>query len=125
MNNYDFNGKNILVVDDDLASAMLVSHMLKGTGAKVCSVQDGAHAVNKAAVEDIDMILMDLRMPVMDGYAATTNIRAMGRTMPIIAYTALPSSENKDRCLAVGCNDYLSKPINKEELFKMVEKYLR
>ena len=71
------------------------------------------------------MVLMDLKMPAMNGYEATRQIRKFNKTIPIIAQTAYALAGDKAKALAAGCNDYLSKPINRGGLMEMIYKYLR
>ncbi|MGV8141584.1 MAG: response regulator [Candidatus Woesearchaeota archaeon] len=125
MNNNAVSGKNILIVDDDISSVIYASYILKKAGARVHSVNNGEQAVRKTLDEDMDIILMDLKMQFMDGYETTRQIRANGKTMPILAYTACVLSDEKDRCLEAGCNDYIIKPILPKELLQKVSDYLK
>ena len=72
---------------------------------------------------DISLILMDIKMPALDGLSATRMIRSFNHHIPIIAQTAYALSEDANKALAAGCNDYISKPINQNELIKLIKKY--
>jgi|WetSurMetagenome_2_1015567.scaffolds.fasta_scaffold822723_1 CheY-like chemotaxis protein len=125
MNNYNFNGKKILVVDDDSGSAKLADIMLTNAGAEVISADDGAKAVNLVSEQNIDLILMDMKMPLMDGYQATRIIRSFNPDLPVIAYTASAMVDDRKKCIDAGCTDYLSKPIRQETFLDTIAKYLK
>ncbi|MBM4152064.1 MAG: response regulator [Kiritimatiellaceae bacterium] len=114
-------GKKILLVEDNLVNARVVSKMLESTGAVVDVAINGQIACESVASTQYDVVLMDCEMPVMDGYNATQWIRASGKTnLPIIALTAHASDEAQRLCTEVGMNAYLSKPIRKETLCNVV-----
>lgn len=102
----------ILVVDDVIDLRVLMKRHLERQGAFVLTSEDGRDAVAKALEHKPDVILMDIKMPIMDGYDATASIRRQGFTAPIIAITAHASTDDKNKCLEVGCNYYLSKPVD-------------
>ncbi|MDE3272681.1 ATP-binding protein [Pseudoalteromonas sp. G4] len=109
---------NILLVDDvplnqHIAKAMLASHT-------ITTANNGVEAVAKAKESTFDIILMDCLMPELDGFDATKQIRQMGITTPIVALTASNQSETKDKCLAAGMDDFLSKPLVEKELHNKV-----
>jgi two-component system CheB/CheR fusion protein len=114
----------ILLVEDGTDNQRLLRMQLGDAGASVTSALDGKSAVDLAARESFDLILMDMQMPVMDGYAATMELRRRGLTTPIIALTAFAMAEDRDKCLAAGCSGYLSKPIDEEKLLKTVQENL-
>jgi CheY-like chemotaxis protein len=99
--------------------------MLKSTGVNILLAINGLEAVelcrNNSA---ISLVLMDIKMPVMDGLTATRLIRSFRKDMPVVATTAYAFSNDKKKCIEAGCNDYLSKPIRLEELIKVTGKYL-
>ena len=106
----------ILVADDNEANRRLISLRLRRAGADVVTAGDGQEAIdrtNEAAVErrPFDAVIMDMQMPVVDGYDAVRDLRARGFTNPIIAITAYAMSEDREECLALGCDDFISKPI--------------
>jgi CheY-like chemotaxis protein len=104
----------VLVADDYFANQRLVTRLLERNGYVVEAVSDGQAAVGAVLDRPFDVVLMDCNMPVMDGYAATAQIRALergGRRLPILAMTANDSPEDRDACLRAGMDDYLVKPI--------------
>lgn len=120
-------GARILVVDDVAANRELVSALVAGFGMDVSLACDGAEAVEAAIGGGLDLILMDMHMPVMDGLQATRAIRALGgprSEVPIIALTANVSQEQIDRCLAAGMNDHVAKPIRIEALARALGDWL-
>ncbi len=119
-------GKVILVVEDEPMNMKLVSDLLLAQGYKVLEAYDGKQGVDIAIAEKPDLILMDIMMPVMDGYAATKSIKNNQATkeIPIIALTAHAMSHDKEKVLQSGADDYMSKPIDIRELLIMINKYL-
>lgn len=117
----------ILLVDDTFFIRRLVELILKHQGHHVVSVADGGQAVELALDPTIDVVLMDLQMPVMNGWQATAAIRRQEQTLgrsrpvPIIALTAYTVPGNRERSLAAGMNDFLPKPIDAERLIETVE----
>ncbi|MFK8040892.1 ATP-binding protein [Congregibacter sp.] len=116
----------VLLVDDNATNMLLGRMILESLGVTVEEACDGAVAVERALSETFDLVLMDLNMPVMDGVAATTNIRKQRSVdeLPIVALTAYASSEERDRCLSVGMNDYLTKPIVRGRLAEQLNRWL-
>ncbi|KNE59866.1 hypothetical protein AMAG_18429 [Allomyces macrogynus ATCC 38327] len=111
--------KWVLLAEDNLLVQKMTRKIVEKMGFTVETANDGAEAVTKALTSDYDLILMDLVMPNKDGHEATQAIRAAGRcqaTLPIIAVTANALPEERDRCLATGFNDFLTKPLKKEVL---------
>jgi PAS domain S-box-containing protein len=124
-NNYssdsaDLSGLRILVAEDSIDNQELMRIMLGRTGANVVIAENGRIAVDKAESEFFDVILMDLNMPEMDGYEATRLLRSRGYDRPILALTANAMSDDKERCLAAGCNSHLGKPIDRTKLLEAI-----
>jgi len=114
-----FSG-NVLVAEDNTLNQKVIARLLEGMGLNVTLVNDGQEAVNLVVEkpEYFDCILMDGMMPVMDGYQATTQIRKHGIQIPIIALTANNASGERDRCLKIGMDDFIPKPIMKPQLVR-------
>ena len=102
----------ILVVDDDEDLRDLMRRFLVRQGAKVDTAVNGGDAIAFASKKTYDVILMDMKMPVMDGYTATSELRANGYRRPIIALTAYANTDDKQRSLDAGCDSYISKPVD-------------
>lgn len=120
---------NILVADDRRDIRFLATRLLEKAGASTVTADNGRHAVELVAqsmnegeskIEPFDAILMDMQMPEMDGYEAARRIRELGYNGPIIALTANAMQGDRDQCVAAGCNDYLTKPINGPEMLKIL-----
>ena len=115
---------NILIVDDKPDNLRLLSNMLTSQGYKVRLAPNGKLALSGVQGLLPDLILMDIRMPGIDGYEATKEIRKFNQKVVIIAQTAFALSGDKEKAISAGCNDYLSKPIKKADLFSAIKKNL-
>lgn len=120
--NFDrrLDGLKILLVDDSSDNRLLVSKFLMITGAEVDMVANGLEAVQKAKDDNYDVLLMDLQMPIMDGYEATALLRKKGYNAPIVALTAHAMIEERNRCLASGFDDHISKPVDRRLLIERI-----
>jgi PAS domain S-box-containing protein len=118
-------GARILVVEDNDFNRQVCRELIELTGAVVRTADDGAQAVAAVANGGVDLVLMDIQMPVMDGYTATRIIRERWPNLPVIALTAHALSEERPRVLAVGMNDILTKPILPETLYTMLAHWLK
>ena len=117
---------DILLVEDNLVNQKVAMAMLKKIGCAVTVVPNGARALEQIALRKFDLIFMDCQMPVMDGFEATRAIRQMVgdiRDIPIVAMTAHALKEDRQRCLDIGMNDYLAKPVHREALVAVLQKY--
>ena len=122
-----FEGRKVLLVDDDVRNIFALTSALEAKGAIVVIGRNGYEAIERLnEVEDIDLVLMDVMMPEMDGFEATTLIRKDPRwqKLPIIAVTAKAMKDDQERCLAAGSNDYLAKPIDLDRLFSLIRVWL-
>jgi len=122
-------GCRLLVVDDGRDNQLLVQRFLQMEGAEVLLADDGGQALDlllrHPMAESIDLVLMDMQMPEIDGYEATRRLRSAGFAKPILALTANAMSGDRERCLDAGCDDYLSKPIARKALLNLIAQYLR
>ncbi|EFO79928.1 multi-sensor hybrid histidine kinase [Oscillochloris trichoides DG-6] len=120
-------GKLLLLADDNTDTRELLSHYLTQKGFRVITARHGLEAVRMANTEHPDLILMDVQMPQLDGLAATRLIREMPalHNVPIIALTALVMPGDRERCLAAGANDYLTKPVPLSQLLKLIHFHLK
>ncbi len=115
----------LLVVEDNPTNQMVAVGMLGKLGYSDISVaSNGVEALDKLAQEQFDLIFMDCQMPVLDGYEATERLRAQGFTTPVIAMTANAMRGDREKCLAVGMNDYISKPVSAHELSESLARWL-
>ena len=116
--------KNILLCEDNELNQKLITTIFEKTNHKIYIANNGVEALELLKNKDFDIILMDLQMPKMDGYETTTIIRnELHLTIPIIALTANSLIYEKERCMNMGMNDYLSKPFSKKDLFELLNKY--
>ncbi len=119
---------SILLVEDNLINVKLAQKLLAKKGYKVTVATDGRQAVDKTRADVFDLILMDIQMPVMGGLEASQKIRDdannLNNQVPIIALTASAMEGDRQRCLAAGMNDHISKPINPERLYELIETHL-
>lgn len=119
-NEKQLHGMRILVVDDAADNRLLVSRFLTIAGADVRAAASGAEGISEAVKSHFDVILMDIQMPVMDGYEAVMHLRSTGYPRPIVALTAHAMPSERKRCLAGGFNAYLTKPIVRQQLLETV-----
>ena len=124
------NGFNLLLVDDAIDNQVLISRFLRLAGAKVETAGSGSEAIEKATRaermpgREFDVILMDIQMPGMDGYAATQHLRSSGWKKPILALTAHALKAERDRCLAAGFDDHFTKPVDRMKLISGLVNWL-
>jgi signal transduction histidine kinase/CheY-like chemotaxis protein len=122
------SGRRILVVEDNIVNQRVAQHMLLRLGHVVDLAQNGREALERLSADPYDLVLMDCQMPEMDGFEATTHIRrpdsgVLDHDIPIVAMTANAFDEDRERCLAAGMNDFLSKPVHRPTLEHMIEKW--
>lgn len=119
-------GVKVLLADDDNRNIFALMHVLEKYGMDVIIAKDGIEAVKQFEKNKVDIVLMDIMMPKMDGYEAIQNIRGLdnGKHVPIIALTAKAMMDDKDKCISAGANDYLTKPVDVERLLSMIKVWL-
>ncbi len=116
----------VLLVEDNKVNQKVAIAILQKAGCAVDTVDNGQDAIQQIRKKRYDVVLMDCQMPVMDGFEATTRIREMREphcNLPIIAITAHALKEDKDKCIEIGMNDYISKPVSRQDLIDMINKY--
>lgn len=125
-NSYNFSSNTVLVAEDEPNNFYYLSEILSDTGIKIIHAKDGAEAVEKFALNpSIQLILMDIKMPTLNGIEATRMIRGINPDIPIVALTAYAMAGDKEKCLAAGCNAYISKPIIKDDLLSSLDLFLK
>ncbi|OED43928.1 hypothetical protein ACH42_08780 [Endozoicomonas sp. (ex Bugula neritina AB1)] len=123
----NLEGHKILLVDDDLRNTFALSKALQGQGLEVVIADNGQSALDRLEEESgIELILMDVMMPVMDGYEATRQLRQMDefKDLPVISLTAKAMSDDRAKCLEAGANDYMTKPVDMDQLIEMLKVWL-
>jgi PAS domain S-box-containing protein len=121
-----FRKLKILIAEDDKVSEMLIEKTLKIFGKEILKARTGVEAIEACKKNpDIDLVLMDIRMPEMGGYDATRQIRKFNKKVVIIAQTAHGLYGDREKVIEAGCNDYIAKPINKDELFAIIQKHFK
>jgi len=120
------SARTIMVVEDYDDTRILLKKGLEGLGYSVLEASNGQEAVDIAAREHLDLILMDLDLPILDGIVATQQIRQQSEMrVPIVAVTAYPMSYTRVKAFAEGCDEYMAKPIDMSELARLVNRYLK
>ncbi|OQX78283.1 MAG: hypothetical protein B6D64_07040 [Bacteroidetes bacterium 4484_276] len=121
----DWANKKILVAEDEDSNFHLLEIMLRKTKVQLTRAYNGKEAIDLIrGGKEVDLILMDVRMPLMDGYEATALIKKFNPEIPIVAQTAYALSGDRETCLKAGCDGYISKPLNRRELYKEISKFI-
>jgi signal transduction histidine kinase/CheY-like chemotaxis protein len=122
---YNWEGKTFLVAEDEEDNFRYIEVALSLSNASLIWARDGKEAVEIfKKIDNIDLVLMDIKMPLLDGYSATREIKKINKSVPVIAQTAYALSEEKDKSLAAGCDDYIAKPISYEDLLSTIHKFV-
>ena len=118
--------KKVLIIEDNEKNLYLLRFLIEKLGHRVIDARDGKSGVNIAINEKPDVILMDIQLPVMDGYEATRQIRSKEgfKNIPIIAITSYAMVGDREKSLAAGCTDYIEKPIQPEIFIQKIQNYL-
>jgi PAS domain S-box-containing protein len=121
---YDWKDRNILIAEDDKFSFKFLEGFLKQTNVNVLHAENGKLAVDICLEnKEIDLVLMDIQMPEMNGYEATNLIKQNRKQLPVIAQTANAIIEEREKCFEAGCDDFVTKPVNIHELYSKIDKY--
>ena len=123
--NDDFKDKVVLTAEDEDMNYEYLYEILKQKEMRVIRAKNGRDAVEMCETNDIDMVLMDIKMPVMDGFTATKEIKLKHPEIPVIAQTAFALVGDEEKVLAAGCDDYIAKPIIYDELVNMIDNYIK
>ncbi len=122
---YDWQGKVILVAEDNDANYKLLEMLLRKTNVTLLRATDGQQAVQICDDESsIDLVLMDLQMPIMNGLDATRIIKSKRSNLPVVAQTAFAMADEHRKSLEAGCDNYITKPINRQKLYTLIDSYL-
>lgn len=121
---YNWEDKHILIAEDDDLNFKILETIIRKTNARITRAEDGRKAVDCIRTQAVDLVLMDIQMPEMDGYEATRIVKKINSRLPVIAQTSFAMRDEREKCLEAGCDDYLSKPINLKELMEKISKFL-
>ncbi|MFW5886458.1 MAG: 7TM diverse intracellular signaling domain-containing protein [Bacteroidota bacterium] len=121
--NYSFKGKKILIAEDNPDNFELLREILEPTHAEINWAKNGEEAIYMAKEDEMDIVIMDVQMPLKNGYDTTKELRSF-YNLPIVAVTAFAQPGEKEKCLASGCNEYISKPIDHAYFIEIINKYL-
>jgi hypothetical protein len=119
-------GRRVLIVDDDIRNIFALSSVLEDYGMDIRTADNGREAIGIAQKERLDVILMDIMMPEMDGLETTREIRKLPgcNDLPIVAVTAKAMKGDRERCIEAGAWDYLSKPVDRDQLLSVLKAWL-
>jgi len=125
MNHTKLNNKLVLIVEDDPINNELLIYLLKKVNMRSLSAYNGTEALEIfKSHPEIDLVLMDIKMPGLNGYEITKQIKKMRPEIPVIAQTAYALDGDREKSLEAGCDEYIKKPINKESLYILMESFL-
>jgi CheY-like chemotaxis protein len=115
----------ILIAEDEKYNFTLLKYIFEKEGQEIIWARNGEEALNLVMEEGaFDLILMDIKMPVMDGFETTRRIRSSGSKIPVIAVTAYAMHDDREKCFEAGCNDVITKPLHREDILNMVRKWI-
>jgi two-component system, cell cycle response regulator DivK len=115
--------KKVLVVEDNDSNYILMSYFLKNDY-EVLRASNGVEAVDRVKEGGVDVVLMDIKMPIMDGIEATKTIRTFNTEIPIVALTANAFDTDRELALSAGCNDFITKPVSRQTTLDTVKKFI-
>ncbi len=123
---YNWKDMCILVVEDNYISYRLLEIHLSQTGIKIIHAENGIKAIEAVRNrQEIDIVIMDIQIPLLNGYEATREIKKIRPELVVIAQTAYALDDDRQKCLDSGCNDYISKPIEVETMLSLINKFIR
>jgi CheY-like chemotaxis protein len=124
-NDFDWKNKTILVAEDEIRNYQYLYEVLKLTNATILHAKNGKEAIELCKENNkIDLVLMDIKMPEMNGYLATREIKKFRQDLPVIAQTAYAMQEEVTLCKEAGCDEYISKPIDSHKLLKLINTFI-
>jgi PAS domain S-box-containing protein len=121
---FKFNGQIVLIVEDDIYNTIYLKEILSNTGLRIIHTSYGSQAIQISLTEPLNLVLMDVRLPDIDGYEATRQIKQQKPGLKIIAQTAYAAHDDKRKAFDAGCDDYISKPVKRESLLSMIQAQL-
>jgi CheY-like chemotaxis protein len=123
---HDWNNFTLMVAEDDDLNFKLIQIALNKTGIHIIRAENGEEVLHIASAnKNIDAVLMDIQMPILDGYETTRQLKAIYPDICVIAQTAFAMSDDREKCLEAGCDDYISKPIDIDDLYKKLNIILK
>jgi len=123
---YDWQGYKILIAEDTEMNFVFLSEALKNTGVDIIHAENGEIAIEKIKADpDIDLVLMDINMPKIDGFESTAKIKEINKNIPVIAQTALSIDNAEEKSKEAGCDDFITKPIKLKSFLKLIDNYLK
>ncbi|MDA3904704.1 MAG: response regulator [Bacteroidales bacterium] len=123
--NYDWSNKTILIVEDVDHNYKFLMHAIKSSNANILWAKNGKDAYDICKSDTkVDLILMDINMPIMNGYKSTRLIKSLNKNIPIITQTAYAFAGEREKSFAAGCDEYILKPIRANELLEIIGKYI-
>lgn len=120
----NWENKIIVIAEDEQINFLFLKAVLKPTKATIIWTKTGRETIDICLSENVDIVLMDIKMPDLNGLEATAEIKKIKKDLPIIAQTAYAMEEDEEASINAGCNDYISKPIRPENLLTLMSKYL-
>lgn len=121
---FNWSNKTILIAEDVESNYLFLEEVIGRTGANILWATNGQNAIDIFTQNDIDLILMDIQMPLLNGFDATREIKKINPKIPVISQTAYAMAEDRGKSIAAGCDDYISKPISSQKLLNLIDKYL-
>ena len=123
---YNWQGKRLLIAEDEDSNFIYLKESLLGTDIEIVAARNGQEAIDLVqGGNNFDLILMDMKMPLVTGFEATRIIKGIRPGIPVIAQTAYAMEDERRKCLEAGCDDYITKPIKQSSLLYLMDKYLK